>query len=210
MNKKHLSSARPAGRSMLAALAARRPPSKEELKLQLPKPMFIGTPTNIKSPNLEVITGKSRGPFYVPVGTKLLSLESPGQVERHAAGDRRADHGDRRREGGRRRLLRRAGARQAVGPDRSRRLVRAPRHPRLALPQPGPRLPRRRRPGLGRQGLPEGRGHGLQQRPRQHGRPRHREGQGVRRGGGGPADRSRRARRDATCGSTPAATRPTT
>lgn len=48
---------------------------KEELKLQLPKPMFIGTPTNIKSPNLEVVTGKSRGPFMVPVGTKLLSAK---------------------------------------------------------------------------------------------------------------------------------------
>ncbi len=52
-------------------------PGKEELKLRLPKPMFIGTPTNIKSPNLEVITGKPRGPFYVPVGTKLLSLNKP-------------------------------------------------------------------------------------------------------------------------------------
>ncbi len=51
--------------------------SKEELKLQLPKPMFIGTPRNIQSPNLERITGKPRGPFFVPVGTKLLSLGKP-------------------------------------------------------------------------------------------------------------------------------------
>ncbi len=50
---------------------------KEVLKLKLPKPMFIGTPTNIKSANLEVITGKPRGPFYVPTGTKLLSLNRP-------------------------------------------------------------------------------------------------------------------------------------
>jgi hypothetical protein len=50
---------------------------KVELKLTLPKPMFIGTPTNIKSSNLEVVTGKSRGPFLVPVGTKLLSLKRP-------------------------------------------------------------------------------------------------------------------------------------
>jgi hypothetical protein len=49
----------------------------EELKLKLPKPMFIGTPTNIKSPNLEAVTGKSRGPFMVPAGTKLLSLKRP-------------------------------------------------------------------------------------------------------------------------------------
>lgn len=62
---------------MLAPLGARQAPEKEELKLQLPKPMFIGTPTNLKSANLEVITGKSRGPFMVPVGTKLLSGKRP-------------------------------------------------------------------------------------------------------------------------------------
>ena len=50
---------------------------KVELKLTLPKPMFVGTPTNIKSSNLEPVTGKSRGPFLVPVGTKLLSLKRP-------------------------------------------------------------------------------------------------------------------------------------
>lgn len=52
-------------------------PTKEELKLQLPKPMFIGTPRNIRTSNLEVITGKPRGPFFVPMGTKLLSLNKP-------------------------------------------------------------------------------------------------------------------------------------
>jgi len=62
---------------MLAPLVARQAADKVELKLQLPKPMFIGTPTNIKSPNLEAITGKSRGPFMVPAGTKLLSLKRP-------------------------------------------------------------------------------------------------------------------------------------
>ena len=46
---------------------------KEELKLKLPKPMFIGTPRNIKTANLETITGKSRGPFFVPKGPRLLS-----------------------------------------------------------------------------------------------------------------------------------------
>jgi len=47
--------------------------TKEILKLQLPKPMFVGTPKNIRTPNLELITGKPRGPFMVPVGTVLLS-----------------------------------------------------------------------------------------------------------------------------------------
>lgn len=62
---------------VLAPLGAQPAPGKEELKLKLPKPMFIGTPTNLRSPNLEVVTGKSRGPFYVPKGTVLLSLKKP-------------------------------------------------------------------------------------------------------------------------------------
>ena len=62
---------------MLAPSGAGQAPEKEELKLELPKPMFIGTPTNLKSANLEVVTGKSRGPFMVPVGTKLLSGKRP-------------------------------------------------------------------------------------------------------------------------------------
>jgi len=61
--------------AMFAPTAAQQ--ATEELKLKLPKPMFIGTPTNIKSPNLEPVTGKSRGPFMVPAGTKLLSLKRP-------------------------------------------------------------------------------------------------------------------------------------
>jgi hypothetical protein len=59
----------------LAPLGAQPDPAKEELKLKLPKPMFIGTPTNIRSANLEKITGKPRGPFYVPKGTVLLSAK---------------------------------------------------------------------------------------------------------------------------------------
>ena len=74
MNKQTIAYALAAG-LMLAPVAAGQDPGQEELKLKLPKPMFIGTPTNIKSANLEVITGKPRGPFFVPVGTKLLSLK---------------------------------------------------------------------------------------------------------------------------------------
>ena len=61
----------------LAPLAAQPDPTKEELKLKLPKPMFIGTPTNLKSANLETVTGKARPPFFVPKGTVLLSLKKP-------------------------------------------------------------------------------------------------------------------------------------
>ena len=61
----------------ITPLAAQPGPGKEELKLKLPKPMFIGTPTNIKRANLEPITGKSRPPFFVPTGTVLLSAKKP-------------------------------------------------------------------------------------------------------------------------------------
>ena len=61
----------------LTPLAAQPEPGKEELKLKLPKPMFIGTPTNIKSANLGPITGKPRPPFFVPKGTVLLSAKKP-------------------------------------------------------------------------------------------------------------------------------------
>ena len=50
---------------------------KVVLKLKLPKPMFVGTPRNIRSPNLEKITGKRRKPFLAPRGTKILSLGKP-------------------------------------------------------------------------------------------------------------------------------------
>jgi hypothetical protein len=88
---------------MLAPVVARQATEKVELKLQLPKPMFVGTPTNIKSPNLEVITGKPRGSFMVPTGTKLLSLKRPvkssdmqpviGEVEMVADGEKEGGDG---------------------------------------------------------------------------------------------------------------------
>ena len=44
--------------AFLAPAAAAQEPGKEVLKIQLPKPMFIGTPKNIRTPNLETITGR--------------------------------------------------------------------------------------------------------------------------------------------------------
>ncbi len=66
-----------AGMFAVAPLGSSQEQSKEELKLQLPKPMFIGTPRNLTSPNLERITGKPRGAFFVPAGTTLVSLNKP-------------------------------------------------------------------------------------------------------------------------------------
>lgn len=75
--KRHIALATILTVAMFAPAAAGQEAPKEELKLKLPKPMFIGTPTNIKSANLEVVTGKSRGAFMVPVGTKLVSAKRP-------------------------------------------------------------------------------------------------------------------------------------
>jgi hypothetical protein len=65
------------GLAILAPTAMAQDPGKEVLKITLPKPMFVGTPKNIRTPNLETITGKPRGPFMVPVGTVLLSAGKP-------------------------------------------------------------------------------------------------------------------------------------
>lgn len=69
--------ARAADDASTTATATADSAGKEELKLELPAPMFMGTPTNIKSSNLEKITGKKRAPFLVPKGTVLLSAGKP-------------------------------------------------------------------------------------------------------------------------------------
>jgi hypothetical protein len=80
MNKKHFLFIMILAFSMTfiqGALINRQAGSKDKvlLKLELPKPLFVGTPKNIRSSNLERITGKKRGPFYVPKGTEILSLD---------------------------------------------------------------------------------------------------------------------------------------
>lgn len=54
---------------------AGEPPSgTERLEIKLPKPMFVGTPKNLKTANLEPARGdKPRPPLFVPAGTVLLS-----------------------------------------------------------------------------------------------------------------------------------------
>jgi len=44
------------------------------LDIKLPKPMFVGTPQNLRVPNLEKPLGKPRPPFYAPAGTKNVAL----------------------------------------------------------------------------------------------------------------------------------------
>jgi hypothetical protein len=47
------------------------------LDIKLPKPMFVGTPTNIAVPNLEKPLGKPRPLFLAPEGTKNVALQKP-------------------------------------------------------------------------------------------------------------------------------------
>ena len=42
--------------------------------IELPKPMFVGTPQNISVPNLEKPLGKARPPFLAPAGVENVAL----------------------------------------------------------------------------------------------------------------------------------------
>ncbi|HET9727603.1 MAG TPA: hypothetical protein VFP28_11855, partial [Gemmatimonadales bacterium] len=43
------------------------------IPLELPKPLFVGTPVPIKVPNLEKPSGTKRPPFLAPAGTVNLA-----------------------------------------------------------------------------------------------------------------------------------------
>ena len=47
------------------------------LKIDLPKPMFVGTPQDNRVPNLERPRNKPRPPFLAPPGTKSIALGKP-------------------------------------------------------------------------------------------------------------------------------------
>ena len=47
------------------------------LDIKLPKPMFVGTPQDVKVEYLEKPLGKPRPPFYAPVGTKNVAIGKP-------------------------------------------------------------------------------------------------------------------------------------
>ena len=73
------------------------------LVIELPKPMFVGTPQDVKTPNLERPLGKPRPPFYAPAGTKNVALGKPvfstdeepiiGEIEMITDGDKEAADG---------------------------------------------------------------------------------------------------------------------
>lgn len=75
----------------------------EPIKIDLPEPMFVGTPTNLSVPHLEKPLGKPRPPFLAPKGTENVALgksitstdEFPiiGELEMITDGENDADDG---------------------------------------------------------------------------------------------------------------------
>jgi len=73
------------------------------IEIELPKPMFVGTPQDTKVPNLEKPLGKARPPFLAPAGTTNVALdktvassdEEPiiGEIELITDGDKEAADG---------------------------------------------------------------------------------------------------------------------
>jgi len=78
-------------------------PELVPIDIKLPKPMFVGTPQNIRAPNLEKPLGKPRPPFLAPLGTKNVAFGKPvdssdeepiiGEIEMITDGDREAADG---------------------------------------------------------------------------------------------------------------------
>src|ERR1051325_2157163 len=63
--------------TLVLASAAFGADDKVPLKLDLPKPLFAGTPRPIQLPNLEKPSAAKRPDFLVPAGTVLLSKGKP-------------------------------------------------------------------------------------------------------------------------------------
>ncbi|NIP24458.1 MAG: hypothetical protein GWN67_06470 [Phycisphaerae bacterium] len=78
-------------------------PQMAPLPIKLPRPMFVGTPQDIKVERLEKPLGKPRPPFYAPVGTKNVAFgkraastdEEPiiGEIEMITDGDKEGSDG---------------------------------------------------------------------------------------------------------------------
>ncbi len=62
---------------MGAAIACAEGPQLEPLPMALPKPLYEGTPRNLRVPNLEKPLGKPRPPFLAPTGTTNVARGKP-------------------------------------------------------------------------------------------------------------------------------------
>jgi len=75
----------------------------EPIPLELPKPMFEGTPQNLSVPNLEKPLGRPRDPFLAPAGVTNVSFEKVvtssdmepiiGDLEQATDGDKKGAEG---------------------------------------------------------------------------------------------------------------------
>jgi hypothetical protein len=78
-------------------------PGTVKLELKLPKPRFIGTPKNLKTPNLEPAAAGPRAAFYVPAGSTNVALNKPvkasdnepviGEIDQITDGDKEGVEG---------------------------------------------------------------------------------------------------------------------
>ncbi len=74
-----------------------------KIKLELPKPLFVGTPKDIRSPNLEKPRRHARPPLMAPKGTTNVAFEKPvsasdeepiiGEIEYVTDGDKEGSDG---------------------------------------------------------------------------------------------------------------------
>ncbi|MFA5238702.1 MAG: hypothetical protein WC476_03200 [Phycisphaerae bacterium] len=86
-----------------AAPAAKAAEGLVPIDIKLPKPLFAGTPQNIKVTNLEKPLGRPRPPFLAPAGTKNVALGKPvvstdeepiiGEIAMITDGDKEASDG---------------------------------------------------------------------------------------------------------------------
>ena len=60
-----------------AAAAPTAPAGLVAIEMELPKPMFVGTPQDTKVPNLEKPLGHARPPFFAPPGTTNVAKGKP-------------------------------------------------------------------------------------------------------------------------------------
>jgi hypothetical protein len=75
----------------------------EPIPIELPKPMFEGTPQNVAVPNLEKPLGRPRDPFLAPAGVTNVALHKPvtssdmepiiGDLEQVTDGDKKGAEG---------------------------------------------------------------------------------------------------------------------
>ena len=97
------SSSKPSAEADTTVTESARPAEMVPIEIELPKPMFVGTPQDTRVSNLEKPLGKPRSPFLAPAGTTNVALEKPvsssdeepiiGDIEMITDGDKEAADG---------------------------------------------------------------------------------------------------------------------